>query len=358
MNSQHRSAALSCAAAAITTFLIFAAPQASRDAAVQGLALCGGSLLLGIFPFLVVSNLVVSSGCADALAIPFWPAARLLGGHSKDGAAALLLGALGGFAPAAAAVSGLYRQGRLDKTAAELLLAAAAGSSPSFVILSVGGQMLGRTGLGVRLYLCQLAAAYASVLVYRLLTQRGGRRLHPAPLISDPPPDQPRPSVPAAIGDAALTYVRLCGFVIYFRILTGACTALLPQKTAILPALFLEVSTGCSLAAGLPVYAVYGCCAALSVQSISVLLQLRAICPPELSLRPLLLIRPLHLVLSLGLLRLSLSGDQAETVFNSLEARVVTLPRLPMPAGLLLFALCLLLCDQLSRTLQTAQKRL
>lgn len=385
---------LLCFAAAATVFLLFAQPDACRAAAAEGLALCGGPLLLGIFPFLIVSGLVVGSGCAPLLALPFRPLARLLGCKSKSAAAVLLIGGLGGFAPAAAATAGLYRRGELEQTEAGLLLAAAVGSSPSFVMLSVGQGMLGSLAVGVRLYLCQLAAAYLAVFLYaRLLPALGHlRRMVRCRLIkgASSPIAQPlegtaaafsssdaarRTGVPdaagsfpsaglhpvtlaSAIGDGAAAYIRLCGFIVYFRILAGGAAAFLPARLAFLPAMLLEISSGCSLAAPVPRWGAYLCCAALSLQGLSVLLQIRSICPAELPLRPLLAIRPLHLCLSLLLFYCSLQNQQAEAVYSSLEQRVIALPRMPLSRGLLLFALCLLLCGRLCRALQAAQKRL
>ena len=49
---------------AATAALVFAAPQTCAEAFRQGLALCGGSLLVSLFPFLVVSALIMRSGAA------------------------------------------------------------------------------------------------------------------------------------------------------------------------------------------------------------------------------------------------------------------------------------------------------
>lgn len=384
-----------CIAAAATIFLLFAQPEACRAAAAEALALCGGPLLTGIFPFLIVSGLIVGSGCAPLLALPLRPAARLLGCRSASAAAVLLIGGLGGFAPAASAAAGLYRRGELDADEAGLLLAAAVGSSPSFVMLSVGQGMLGSLAIGARLYLCQLAAAYLAALLYARLQPRGRRprrqppqrsratgaaggsapagRPQPAGMDAGrpvpanaqsaaPPPasssGQPPVTLASVIGDGAIAYIRLCGFIVYFRILAGGAAAFLPARLAFLPALLLEVSSGCSLAAAIPHFGPYLCCAALSLQGLSVLLQVRSICPAGLPLGPLLAVRPLHLCLSLGLFCLSLQSRQAQAVYSSLEQRVIALPRMPLPCILLLFALCLLVCSRLCRALQAAQKQL
>ena len=57
--------------------LPFAAPDACAQALREGLALCGGPLLLSLFPFLIVSTLLIQCPAADVLGLPFCPAARL-----------------------------------------------------------------------------------------------------------------------------------------------------------------------------------------------------------------------------------------------------------------------------------------
>ena len=351
-----------CAAALLIAAAVFAAPDRCLQEATAGLRACGRELLFGIFPFLVVSNLIVTSGCAALLALPLRPLARLLGCRTPAGAVILLLGALGGFAPAAAAAAGLVRSKTITPQEGERMLTAAAGSSPSFVILAVGGQMLGSTELGVRLYLCQLLASYGSVLIMRAITAlQHPKGKKPAHQFASALPQNNLPceaGLCSAISDAAVSYVKLCGFIVLFRMLTGAAAVLLPQKWCVLPAMLLEVSTGCSTAAGLPHSAVYGCCAALSLQGASVLLQIRSLCPAELSVKPLVYSRPLHLVLALAALRLCFSSSRSAEVYCSLESRLVALPRLTPEWGLLLFLICLLVCDQLCRTLQRCENRL
>ena len=93
------------ALAGYTAFLVFAAPQRCADALQAGLRLCGGPLLVSLFPFLIVSALAAGCGAGQWLGFVFRPAARLMGIRAKGAGGVLLIGALGGFAPAAVAAS-------------------------------------------------------------------------------------------------------------------------------------------------------------------------------------------------------------------------------------------------------------
>lgn len=365
--------------ALLTAFLPFAAPQACSAALADALRLCGGSLLLALFPFLIVSALLVQCGAAGALGVLMRPAAWLMGFRAQCSGGILLIGLLGGFAPAANATAEAFRAGLIDREEAASLLPACICSGPSFVVLSVGAGMLGSFALGVRLFAAQVLAGYltAGLLRWAALKRKKGSAPAEKPLGRDggtgakiarkktgdvsantageetgkrPDPVQP-PQLYRVIADSAMTYLRLCGFILYFRLLSGGLGALLPPDVCVLPAILLEVCSGCSLAAQTGRWASVLCCAALSLQGASVLMQVRTICPREISFAPLLKARVLHLPLSLLLFRLLLPQGAA-AVFSTLCARVITMRRVPPDCALLVFFGCCLIACRMCRTMQ------
>ena len=331
------------ALAMFTAVLVFAAPQRCADALHAGLVLCGGPLLVSLFPFLIVSALLMGCGAGPLLGFAFQPAARVIGVRAKAAGSVLLIGFLGGFAPAAAAAAQAVRTGQLTPRQASVLLPACVCSGPSFVILTVGEQMLSSRALGVRLFASQLLAGYLSAaLLCRM--QGGGADGKTLPQAA---PDLLQP-LDAIIAQAAVTYLKLCGFVLYFRLLAAGCGHFLPGGFAALPAMLLEVCSGCDYASRTGFWASSLCCAALSLQGASVLLQVRTICPPEISFRPLLAARLLHLPLSLALFYLGLPQQAVET-FTTLPERVILMRRVPLDCALLAFALCCLTAWELCK---------
>lgn len=330
-------------AAVLTAVLPFAAPGECAGALAEGLALCGGGLLVSLFPYLIVSVLLVRSGAAGVLGAFLAPAARLCGVRARAAGGVLLMGLVGGFAPAANAAAEAVRAGELTPAEAAALLPACICSGPSFVVLTVGGGMLGSTGLGVRLFLAQVLAGYLAAFLLRL-----GRRRTPAQAPAGERPSRPAPAevggLDQVIANAAVAYLKLCGFVLYFRFLAAGLGALLPGGAATTLAMVLEVCSGCDLAARSGRWAAWLCCASLSLQGASVLLQIRTLCPREISFRPLLAARLLHLPLSLGLFRLFLPGGTAD-VFSTLPPQVVPLRRVPPDCAALAFlGCCLVVC--------------
>ena len=320
---------------AATAVLVFAAPQTCAATLRQGLALCGGPLLVSLFPFLVVSALIMRSGAGEVLGVLLWPVVRFIGLRSRSAGSVLLIGLVGGFAPAAAAAAEAVRSNELTPQEASALLPACICSGPSFVILTVGEQLLGSRTAGVCLFTAQVLAGW---LTAALLCRLCGR---PKPLHAPPAARQaqPPPTLDGILAQAAVTYLKLCGFVLYFRLLAAGCGLLLPASLAPFPAMLLEVCSGCDYAARTGLWASGLCCAALSVQGASVLLQVRTLCPPEVSFKPLLWGRALHLPLSLALFYLGLPQDAVES-FSTLCARVVPMQRVPTDCALLVFAVC------------------
>lgn len=336
---------------AATAALVFAAPQTCAEAFRQGLALCGGPLLVSLFPFLVVSALIMRSGAGEVLGVLLWPVVRCIGLRSRSAGSVLLIGLVGGFAPAAAATAEAVRSRELTSQEASALLPACICSGPSFVILTVGEQLLGSRTAGVCLFAAQVLAGWLTAAL--LCRVRG----IPEPLPSPPAAAQtePPPALDTILAQAAVTYLKLCGFVLYFRLLAAGCGLLLPAVFAPFPAMLLEVCSGCDYAARTGLWASGLCCTALSVQGASVLLQVRTLCPPEISFKPLLWGRALHLPLSLALFYLGLPQSAVES-FNTLCARVVPMRRVPTDCALLVFAVCCITACEACRLTEKRHK--
>lgn len=204
--------------------------------------------------------------------------------------------------------------------------------------------MLGSAELGVLLFLAQVMAGYlCAALLARLgpplASKRSEVKLSEARVLR----------LDSIIAQAAQTYVKLCAFVLFFRMLAAGAGEVLPSGAGVFCAMLLEVCSGCDLAAQSGRFASMLCCAALSVQGLSVLMQVRTICPSEMTLRPLYRARLLHLPLSLLLFYLLLPQRAKET-FSTLCGQVITMRRLPPDCALLIFAGCCFAVCELSRT--------
>ena len=128
---------LICAAALV------AAPKEAIAGAKDGLALCFNVIVPSLFPFFVLSSLVVDLGLAAYLGRAMEGLMRPLFRVSGSCAAAVALGFIGGYPVGARTALQLYQQGLCSKTEAERLLAFCNNSGPAFILGVVGAGVFG-----------------------------------------------------------------------------------------------------------------------------------------------------------------------------------------------------------------------
>ena len=183
------------------------AAQAVRD----GLALCAGSVIPALFPFLAVSGLLTAldAGASPALG----PLARLLG-CSRAGARAFLLGLTGSYPVGARTVAQLYRRGGISRREACRLLLFSNNCGPAFILGVAGLGCFGSLRAGVLLWGVHILAA--RVIALALPRQAAEPSERPGSVPARPPLV---PALIAAVRDAAGTMVYICGFVVFFLVL-------------------------------------------------------------------------------------------------------------------------------------------
>ena len=154
----------------ITVWLLWEA-EALREAAREGLALCAGSVIPALFPFLAASSLLLKLGFGDALAGPLAP---LMGLYRLPGeaAGALVLGLAGGYPVGARTAAELYAQGALTRDEAERLLTFCNNANPAFLLSGLGLGVLGSVRAGLWLWLIHVLSALVTGLV---LARKPGR---------------------------------------------------------------------------------------------------------------------------------------------------------------------------------------
>lgn len=364
-------------------------PAVAAAGVLRGLELCCRSVIPALFPFLVLSRLLLQSRAARGLGLALRPYTRLLGVQSARAPAAVLCGLLGGFACGARAVDDLYRAGALSAQDAALLLVCAIGAGPGFVVSGVGAQLLGAAGAGWLLLGAQTGASLlcglAAALWLRARPRAQGDRTPRSPAAFRRPAaccaagaalrasaaggresadarhaEEPTGFVPA-VRDAVQACLTLCGYVTIFSffaaIAVPAGANALVRFAALLP---LEVTGACRAACETAsAFRTQLCCAALSAMGASVFAQVRALVDRDISLSPLLLSRALHLPLALLLLRaLTALFPRALAAEAALDGGLLPAVRMPPDAMLALFVLALLACrTPRAGALRGAQKR-
>lgn len=192
-------------------------------AVTRGLALCATTLLPALFPFFVLSGLVIETGIAQRAGRLFSPLMHRLFHLPGCGASVFLLGALGGYPTGARAVVQLYQQRMCTKEDAQRLLSLCNNCGPGFFLGMVGGNLLGNTRDGLILWLIHLFSALAVAYLCRKHACSANSALPACSSMSLPQ------ALVKAITGAMQSTLGVCGFVLFFSVLLS-----LMQETGIL----------------------------------------------------------------------------------------------------------------------------
>ena len=210
-----------------------------RQAASDALRLCAASVIPALFPFLVVTGLLMSLGFG-AWASPYLaPLMTDLYRLPGSAGSALLLGFLGGYPVGARTAADLYRLGYLTQDETERLLTFCNNANPAFFISVLGIGVFHSARTGIRLLLIHILSALLTGLCFRgqavahtppnpRKPSRDASAVTRAPstdthaVTRNPPPNAPPAFLPAfvdAVSAAASAMLRVCAFVVFFSVL-------------------------------------------------------------------------------------------------------------------------------------------
>lgn len=204
---------------------LVAAPQQAVEGAKNGLALCFNVIVPSLFPFFVLSSLVVDLGLAAYLGRGLEGVMRPLFRVSGSCSAAVVLGFIGGYPVGARTALQLYQQGLCSKVEAERLLAFCNNSGPAFIFGVVGAGVFGDSRVGLLLYLTH---TLASLLVGVLFRFYGGKGERGRPTLRRPKPIETRTLSAAFTGAVSRSFqntLNICAFVIFFSVVLQLLTA-------------------------------------------------------------------------------------------------------------------------------------
>ena len=211
---------LLCVCGALICLLL--APSAAMDSAAYGLALYARLLLPSLYPFFVLSALLVRLGFPRLLGRLAAPAARLLWGISGQGVSALVAGLCGGYPLGAQTAAELYRAGEISREEAEFLLSFCNNTGPSFLIGVIGSGLFSSRGLGLRLYAIHALSALLAGIALR-------PRALPISARSSSEPGHIQESfstaLVASVHQAVTSVLYVGGFVVCFCVVTGMLEA-------------------------------------------------------------------------------------------------------------------------------------
>ena len=229
------------AGAGFCFILLILDSRTALSGAAAGIELCIKSVIPALFPFFVLSDVLVSALWGSNTKL-LRPLGRLFG--MAEGSESLLISAfLGGYPVGAREVSGAYAKGQLNKEDALRLLSFCNQPGPAFLFGMVGPALSGKWMVWVLWGILLLSALLVSALTKpgQSHTELPARRL---------------PTPASAMGNALHSMGAVCGWVVTFRVVSSFLERwvlwFLPGvwKTGVLGA--LELSNGCCMLTEIP----------------------------------------------------------------------------------------------------------
>lgn len=205
-------------------------PKEAMEAAKSGLTLCYNVIIPSLFPFFVLSSLVVELGLAGYLGRMLEGIMRPLFNVSGACASAFALGFIGGYPVGAKTAINLYEKGMCTKTEAERLLSFCNNSGPAFILGVVGAGIFSSSRVGLLLYLAHITASICVGILFRFY-KAGGKKKEAR---AQPQFHAERFTVAftSSVKNSFFSALNICAFVVFFTvvirllILTGLIPAL------------------------------------------------------------------------------------------------------------------------------------
>ena len=219
----------------------------------QGLLLCAKTVIPSLFPFMVLAEFMVCSGCGELLGKLCERPMRRIFGISGAGACAFIMGALCGFPIGTKTAVSLHQRGEISTEELSRLICFCNIPSSAFLINAVGISLFENRRFGIFLYLICLFSAFITAYVLRR-----------SPSFAPMEPHQNIVTPPSgisvfthAVTSAATAILYVCAYVIFFSALVGTLGEFLfslgagPTAIAALFGLF-ELSGGVAHISSLP----------------------------------------------------------------------------------------------------------
>lgn len=314
-----------------TNLLPFTTPSTYTRTLQRKLTLYNNPLLLSLFPFLVISALLVRYPTTSILKLPFYPTTELVKIHTPTTKQILLVKFLNNFTPTTDTTTKTIHSKRLATQRTSTLLPTYIYSNPSFIVLTIKRSVLNDTRLNILLFLTRITT---NCLSTTLLTQ-----LKKA-LKSVTRPTIPATSRPLQLSNVVTRTTRAClglyNFILFFQVLTTKTKRILPSNTNIFYTVLLRIYSNYSLTTGDNQFTDVLYYTTLDIRKLSILVRIQAVYPPRVALHPLCHTQLFRLPLSLLMFCLLLPR-QTRRAFDALYNHIAVVHHLPPSYTLLIF---------------------
>lgn len=205
-------------ALALAMLGLVVSPRETSDAGREGIRLCLDVIIPSLFPFFVISTLIIELGLARYFGAALERVMRPFFNVSGPCSIAVVLGFVGGYPLGAHTAISLYEKKLCSREEAERLLAFCNNSGPAFILGAVGAGILGSSTAGWLLYLAHTAASLTVGFIFRFYKRKKAspsvqsreRGREAAPKLSK--------AFVTSVKSSASSIFNICAFVVFFTV--------------------------------------------------------------------------------------------------------------------------------------------
>lgn len=261
------------------TLIIF--PTQCRNGATNAVFLCIQVLIPSLFPFMVLSGFMVSSGISSKIPKFFTKPVSVLYDLPRECTSVILLSLIGGYPVGASGIKALYCKKAISEMQAQRMAMFCVASGPGFLVTYLGTVMLSNTKVGYILLISQTISVLMLGLVARFVINNGSSEKEEAESHS---PMSIGEALTEAVSTGIKSCVGMCSLVVLFGVLCEVFIFIFENgpKIKSLVAL-IEITNGTKiLAEGYPVVIISFACGfgGLCVH-FQIFQQLKGICIPK-----------------------------------------------------------------------------
>ncbi len=327
-------------------FSLLKFPDLSVNAVSSAIEMCLSSVIPSLYPFMIVSSIIVSASFNIKVPKIFEKISYTLFKQPGISLIVILLSQTGGFPVGAALINQLYKAKILSKNQCHRLLLFCINPGPAFVINFVGKFTLGSQEAGIIIYISVVASSFLIGIFSRFFA--GENEFLPQDRKTDKINSSLSGLIVESVKKNTLTMAEICGWIITFSCVNSIIGTLnISEQSKIFICVLLEVTNACSkIASHYPIEVIAG---VIGWSGLCVHFQLmNSIINTSLKLKYFYTARIINSAIAILICKVLLTVfpiSQETANFNA-ENFVVSSACIPVSLGLIMMSLLILLGDK------------
>ncbi len=153
------------------SFMLLRFPETAGQGISDGIDICLGTLIPSLYPFMIVSSLIINMNIFRFFDRHFSKITKLIFALPGKCLGVIFMSLIGGFPIGGKMTKDLYESGEISRSQAKRLLMFCVNPGPAFAISSVGFYMLGSKKIGLIIYLSLIISSLTVGILSRFVVE-------------------------------------------------------------------------------------------------------------------------------------------------------------------------------------------